>query len=403
MLVAIGNCQPCQERAATPCGLQRQREQSGGDLLAGGDHRVVFAGVVQRRGGAAPVDQLIGRAGHGGDHDGDLVAGVDLALDVARHVADAVDVGDRRSAELHHQPGHDTRHILREQKGPRGGLAKHRPKIAAIHTGRVRMPQPAGPVNPAKADNGSKAAAQDHRRRRRGRALLGARRGMVGSARQDGAAAQVQSGAARLHPRPAPRRASAAIAKQLGCLKGLRFLDIGCGGGILSEPLARLGAAMVGADPSETNIEAAKLHAAQSGLAIDYRATTAEDLADAGERFDVVLAMEVVEHVADVNLFVESCAAMVKPGGLMIAATLNRTLKSFALAIVGAEYILRWLPVGTHQWDKFVTPNELEIAMEQGGLRVTDEQGVIYNLFARRVAALDRHRRELHADGGAAR
>jgi 2-polyprenyl-6-hydroxyphenyl methylase/3-demethylubiquinone-9 3-methyltransferase len=173
-------------------------------------------------------------------------------------------------------------------------------------------------------------------------------------------------------------------AKQLDSLKGLRFLDIGCGGGILSEPLARLGAAMVGADPSEMNIEAAKLHAMQSELEIDYRCTTAEALAEAGERFDVVLAMEVVEHVADVNLFVESCASMVKPGGLMIAATLNRTLKSFALAIVGAEYILRWLPVGSHQWDKFVTPNELEIAMERGGLRVTGEQGVIYNILADR-------------------
>jgi 2-polyprenyl-6-hydroxyphenyl methylase/3-demethylubiquinone-9 3-methyltransferase len=169
--------------------------------------------------------------------------------------------------------------------------------------------------------------------------------------------------------------------KQLGCLKGLRFLDIGCGGGILSEPLARLGAAMVGADPSQTNVEAARHHAAQTDLPIDYRQTTAEELAEAGERFDVVLAMEVVEHVTDVNLFVECCASMVKPGGLMIAATLNRTLKSFALAIVGAEYILRWLPRGTHQWDKFVTPNELEIAMERGGLRVIDEQGVIYNLF----------------------
>jgi 2-polyprenyl-6-hydroxyphenyl methylase/3-demethylubiquinone-9 3-methyltransferase len=169
--------------------------------------------------------------------------------------------------------------------------------------------------------------------------------------------------------------------KQLGCLRALRFLDIGCGGGILSEPLARLGAAVIGADPSQTNIEAARHHAAQSGLSINYRQTTAEQLAEAGERFDVVLAMEVVEHVADVNLFVKCCASMVKPGGLMIAATLNRTLKSFALAIVGAEYILRWLPRGTHQWDKFVTPNELEIAMERGGLRVTDEQGVIYNLL----------------------
>ena len=169
--------------------------------------------------------------------------------------------------------------------------------------------------------------------------------------------------------------------KQHACLKGLRMLDIGCGGGILSEPLARLGASMVGAEPSRMNIEPARLHAVQSGLMIDYRETTAEDLAEAGERFDVVLAMEVVEHVADVNLFVECCASMVKPGGMMIAATLNRTLKSFALAIVGAEYVLRWLPRGTHQWDKFVTPNELEIAMEKAGLRVTDEQGVIYNLL----------------------
>ena len=170
--------------------------------------------------------------------------------------------------------------------------------------------------------------------------------------------------------------------KRLDCLNGLRVLDIGCGGGILSEPLARIGAHMVGADPSATNIEAAKLHAAESGLTIDYRATTAEALADAGEHFDIVLAMEVVEHVADVNLFVKRCAEMVNPGGLMIAATLNRTLKSFALAIVGAEYILRWLPRGTHQWDKFVTPNELEIAMEVGGLQVTGETGVMYNPLA---------------------
>ncbi|HEY4983410.1 MAG TPA: bifunctional 2-polyprenyl-6-hydroxyphenol methylase/3-demethylubiquinol 3-O-methyltransferase UbiG [Pseudolabrys sp.] len=172
--------------------------------------------------------------------------------------------------------------------------------------------------------------------------------------------------------------------KKLDCLKGLRMLDIGCGGGILSEPLARLGAQIVGADPSEENIAAASAHAEASGVAVDYRATTAEDLAAAKERFDVVLAMEVVEHVTDVGLFVKTCASMVKPGGLMIAATLNRTLKSFALAIVGAEYVLRWLPRGTHQWDKFVTPNELETAFESSGLRVIGERGVIYNLFADR-------------------
>jgi 2-polyprenyl-6-hydroxyphenyl methylase/3-demethylubiquinone-9 3-methyltransferase len=172
--------------------------------------------------------------------------------------------------------------------------------------------------------------------------------------------------------------------KRLDALSGLRMLDIGCGGGLLCEPLARLGAAMVGADPAQRNIEAARLHAQASGLAIDYRATTAEALADAGERFDVVLAMEVVEHVADVALFVKRCAEMVKPGGLLIAATINRTLKSFALAIVGAEYVLGWLPRGTHRWDKFVTPNELEAAVERNGLRLIEETGVIYNLLADR-------------------
>jgi 2-polyprenyl-6-hydroxyphenyl methylase/3-demethylubiquinone-9 3-methyltransferase len=173
-------------------------------------------------------------------------------------------------------------------------------------------------------------------------------------------------------------------ATRLDSLAGLSMLDIGCGAGILSEPLARLGPAVVGIDPSESNIAVARHHAAQSELAVDYRATTAEVLAAAGERFDVVLAMEVVEHVADAGLFIELAAELVKPGGLLFVATLNRTIKSFALAIVGAEYILRWLPRGTHQWDKFVTPNELEIAIEQGGMHITGESGMMYNLLADR-------------------
>jgi 2-polyprenyl-6-hydroxyphenyl methylase/3-demethylubiquinone-9 3-methyltransferase len=172
--------------------------------------------------------------------------------------------------------------------------------------------------------------------------------------------------------------------KKLDCLKGLRILDIGCGAGILSEPLARLGANMVGIDPAAENIEIATAHARESGVEVDYRATTAEEMAAAKERFDVVLAMEVVEHVVDVPAFVSTCTSMVKPGGLMVAATLNRTMKSFALAIVGAEYILRWVPRGTHQWDKFVTPDELESALEAGGLDVIGERGVIYNLLADR-------------------
>jgi 2-polyprenyl-6-hydroxyphenyl methylase / 3-demethylubiquinone-9 3-methyltransferase len=173
-------------------------------------------------------------------------------------------------------------------------------------------------------------------------------------------------------------------AKRLDGLAGLRVLDIGCGGGILSEPLARLGAAVVGADPAARNIAVAQHHAAQAELAIDYRCVSAEALADTGEVFDVVLAMEVVEHVADLGLFIALAAAMVKPGGLLFVATLNRTVKSFALAIVGAEYVLRWLPRGTHQWDKFVTPNELEIAIAQSGMHIGAQTGVIYNLFADR-------------------
>jgi 2-polyprenyl-6-hydroxyphenyl methylase/3-demethylubiquinone-9 3-methyltransferase len=165
------------------------------------------------------------------------------------------------------------------------------------------------------------------------------------------------------------------------CLDGLRVLDIGCGAGILCEPLCRLGATVVGADPAGANIAAAWLHAEAGGLVIDYRATTAEALAEAGETFDLVLAMEVVEHVADLAAFVRCCAGMVKPGGLMVTATLNRTLKSFALAIVGAEYLLRWLPRGTHRWDKFVTPNELDAVLERSGLRVNDVRGVVYNLL----------------------
>jgi 2-polyprenyl-6-hydroxyphenyl methylase/3-demethylubiquinone-9 3-methyltransferase len=165
------------------------------------------------------------------------------------------------------------------------------------------------------------------------------------------------------------------------CLEGLRVLDIGCGAGILCEPLCRMSAVVVGADPADANIAAARLHADAGGLAIDYRATTAEALAQAGESFDLVLAMEVVEHVADLAAFVRCCAGMVSPGGLLITATLNRTLKSFALAIVGAEYVLRWLPRGTHQWDKFVTPNELEAVLERNGLRVIEERGVVYSIL----------------------
>jgi 2-polyprenyl-6-hydroxyphenyl methylase / 3-demethylubiquinone-9 3-methyltransferase len=140
---------------------------------------------------------------------------------------------------------------------------------------------------------------------------------------------------------------------------GLRILDIGCGGGLLSEPMARLGATVVGADAAPRNIPVAQLHAEQSGLKIDYRNTTAEALAAAGERFDAVLNMEVVEHVADPLAYLTACHDLLKPGGLMVCSTLNRNPKSFAMAIIGAEWVMRWLPKGTHDWQKFITPDEL--------------------------------------------
>ncbi|MBB1249595.1 MULTISPECIES: bifunctional 2-polyprenyl-6-hydroxyphenol methylase/3-demethylubiquinol 3-O-methyltransferase UbiG [unclassified Rhizobium] len=162
-------------------------------------------------------------------------------------------------------------------------------------------------------------------------------------------------------------------------LSGLRVLDIGCGGGLLSEPVARMGASVVGADASEKNIGIARTHAEQSGVAVDYRAVTAEQLAADGEQFDVVLNMEVVEHVADVAFFMETCASLVKPGGLMFVATINRTLKAAALAIVGAEYVLRWLPRGTHQYEKLVRPEEIEAPLGMGGMSVTERTGVFFN------------------------
>lgn len=162
---------------------------------------------------------------------------------------------------------------------------------------------------------------------------------------------------------------------------GLRLLDIGCGGGLVSEPMARLGAEVVGADAAERNIGVASLHAAEAGVTVDYRCTSAEDLAAAGERFDVVLALEVVEHVADLEGFLSCCGQMVKPGGLLIAATLNRTPKSYALGIVAAEYILGWVPRGTHDWKKFLKPHELAGALRRAGLTLQEVAGVSYSLL----------------------
>ncbi len=160
---------------------------------------------------------------------------------------------------------------------------------------------------------------------------------------------------------------------------GLRILDIGCGGGLLSEPMARMGAEVVGADAAPRNIPVAQLHAEQSGLVIDYRFTTAEDMAAAGEQFDVVLNMEVVEHVSDPLAYLTACQELLKPGGIMLCSTLNRNPKSFVMAIIGAEWVMRWLPKGTHDWAKFITPDELYELINRAGLTPVDRKGMVFN------------------------
>ncbi|MEM9267544.1 MAG: bifunctional 2-polyprenyl-6-hydroxyphenol methylase/3-demethylubiquinol 3-O-methyltransferase UbiG [Pseudomonadota bacterium] len=164
--------------------------------------------------------------------------------------------------------------------------------------------------------------------------------------------------------------------------EGLRILDIGCGGGLLSEPMARLGATVVGADAAERNIPVARIHAEQSGLTIDYRHTTAEDLAADGEQFDAILNMEVVEHVASPIAYLTACQQLLKPGGLMVCSTLNRNPKSYLFAIIGAEQVMRWLPKGTHEWDKFITPNELFDLLRQAGLTPVDRKGFQFNFLS---------------------
>ena len=172
--------------------------------------------------------------------------------------------------------------------------------------------------------------------------------------------------------------------------EGLRILDIGCGGGILAEPMARLGAEVVGADASEENIRIARLHAEGQGLSIDYRAETAEALAEQGERFDAVLALEIIEHVSDPAAFVLACRDLVRPGGVAIYSTLNRTAKAFALAIVGAEWVLGWLPRGTHDWDRFVTPDELATLCATAGLTPVDRAGMVFAPLSDRWSLSDR-------------
>jgi len=166
-------------------------------------------------------------------------------------------------------------------------------------------------------------------------------------------------------------------------LEGLSLLDIGCGGGLLCEPMTRLGAAVTGIDAGERNVTTARLHAERQGLAVDYREATAEALAEEGRQFDIVLALEIVEHVADVDLFLQSCGRLAKPGGLVFLSTLNRTAKAWALAIAGAEYMLRWVPRGTHDWRKFLKPSEVVRGLRSGGVEAQEIVGVVYSPLSR--------------------
>ncbi len=171
---------------------------------------------------------------------------------------------------------------------------------------------------------------------------------------------------------------------------GLRILDIGCGGGLLSEPMARLGATVVGADAASGNIPVARVHAEQSGLTIDYRHTTAEALAEAGEQFDAILNMEVIEHVSDPASYLAACNTLLRPGGLMLCSTINRNAKSYLVAIVGAEQVMNWLPKGTHDWAKFITPDELTALISGAGLMPVDHKGFVFNPILWRWSLSDR-------------
>jgi hypothetical protein len=302
----IGICQPVHERARMPHVAQGHGQQSCRHLLAGGDHHVVFVvGGLDPLGGRAgavgPRHQLVGLAGHRRDHHGYLMARVPLGADQPRHPADALQVSHGRTAEFHHQPGH----------GPRAEPLL-RCRRAAPSSDAPRRPQ--RPESFVFAAPGARRGHEfprgrpfQHRSCRR-RTVLADRGGVVGSAGQVRAAAQVQSRSPRLHPRPGALRFKR-DARARRPFEGLRLLDIGCGGGLLSEPMTRLGFAVTGVDASERNIGTARAHAQGQGLDIDYRAATAEALVEAGEPpFDAILNMEVIEHVADPGAYLRDCA-----------------------------------------------------------------------------------------------
>ena len=351
---------------------------------------------------AAPGDQLVGRAGHGRDHDGDLVAGVDLALDVARHVADAVDVGDRGSAEFHHQASHDVSATSSDAtSGRRDCAASAGREKARIHTGGVARAATAAPGEPCESSRwlSRRAAAHEHRRSGRGRALFARSppNGGTRAARWRRCTSSIRCGSAI----SATRRPRASAATPSGSTASRACACSISAAAAASCPSRWRGSApqMVGVDPSEDQYRGGAARMPQRERARDRlprhhrrgagrcRRALRRRAGDGGGR----------ARRRRRRCSCDAAPTMVKPGGLMIAATLNRTLKSFALAIVGAEYVLRWLPRGTHQWDKFVTPNELEIALEQR--RAARDRRARRDLQSARrpLAAVVRHGRQLHA------
>lgn len=345
--------------------LQGKGHQSGGDLFATGHNRVIFARIVDRCHASHKADEPVGLASHGRHDDRNLVTLIDGLFDTCRGMADSVDATNRRPAEFLNDDGHATSELWNGCLRPNFNLSGQK---TALHTLAMIAKQAVEPVitdapsiDPAEVEQFDALANSwwdpDGPFRPLHR-LTPARLGYLRDRLAD------HYGRDILADRP---------------FEGLRGIDVGCGGGLISEPLARLGLAMTGLDAGARNIAAARSHAADQGLNIDYRCSTAEALAAAGERFDVVLALEIVEHVADRRAFVSACCELATPGGLIVFSTINRTAKAFGLAIVGAEYVLRWLPRGSHNWRKFVKPSELARDLRAAGARPTDTKGLVFS------------------------
>ena len=357
--------------------IEHDRQKPGCHLLTGSHDDIVLLGIIEGCAFLAPGNQFIGLARHGRDNHGHIMPGVPLTLDVPCHILDAFDRGDGGSAEFHHETGHGNSKVRLQERKASDDIADGREARAALCNRETResMRRPqcsklrvstmdssaASRVDEAEVEKFNRLASQWWDPRGEMKPLHKFNPVRLAWLRD----------ALALHFDRDP--------KAIQPFRGLSLLDIGCGGGLLSEPLARMGFAVTGIDPAGNNVEVATAHAARSGVEVTYRKVLAETLLAEKASFDAVLAMEVVEHVPDVPDFVDIAARLARPGGFFGAATINRTKRSFALAIVGAEYVLRWLPVGTHSWDKFVTPDELEAAMTAAGLEIRSQSGVVFN------------------------